>query len=88
MQSFTHLLIECRSRRGGAIKPYLNSHDVLDVIEGFSHLSFNYRSFPPAKIKTKPQIFILRKKSGLSDRKGKSFGTTTVRIPQNKKQYR
>ena len=83
---FTHLMIECRSRRAAAMKPYLNTHDVLDIIEGFSHLSFNYRIFPPVRIKTKPQIFILRRRP--FEKKNRPYGTTTVRVEQNKKQYR
>lgn len=86
MQSFTHLLIEGRNKRSSTIKPYIDSHEILDVIEGFSHLSFNYQMFPPIKMKTKPQVFILRKNS--TEKKVVVHGTTKVRLPQKKKHSR
>lgn len=86
MNIFTHLLVEGRSRYSNTIKPYLDTHEILDVVDGFSHLVFDYHVFPPVKIKTKPQIFILRK--NYEDRKSKPYLTTTVRLPQKKKQSR
>lgn len=40
----------------------MKTHDILDVIEGFSGIAFNYNTLPPIKIKTKPSIFILKRK--------------------------
>lgn len=40
----------------------MKTHDILDVIEGFSGITFNYNTLPPIKIKTKPSIFILKRK--------------------------
>lgn len=62
MMHFTHLLIEAKSKYSPNLKPYLKTHDILDSVEGFSQIMFNYNTFPPIKIKTKPMIFILKKK--------------------------
>lgn len=85
MLNFTHLVIEGRSKHSISIKPYLDSHEILDIVEGFSHLSFNYNIFPPIKIKMKPMIFVLKKSV---NEKFKLFGTTTIRLPQKKKQVK
>lgn len=86
MNRFTHLLVEGRSRYSNTIKPYLETHEIVDVVDGFSHLVFNYHVVPPVRIKTKPQIFILRRVE--SEPKAKPYITTTVRLPQKKKQSR
>lgn len=59
---FTHLLIEARSKYSLNLRPFTQSHDVLDTVEGFWHISFNYNNFPPIQIKTRPHIFILKRK--------------------------
>lgn len=64
MMSFTHLLVEAKSKYSQNLKPYLQtkkSHIILDVVEGFSHIAYNYNSFLPIKVKTKPLIFILKR---------------------------
>ncbi|KAL1110299.1 hypothetical protein AAG570_008376 [Ranatra chinensis] len=58
---FTHLLVEAKSKYSQNLKPYSSSHDILDVISGFSYISFNYNSFVPIRIKKKPMIFILKR---------------------------
>jgi len=62
MMTFTHLLLEAKSKYSQNLKPYSKTHDILDSIEGFSHIAFNYNTFPPIRIKTKPMIFILKRK--------------------------
>ncbi|XP_046401433.1 dol-P-Man:Man(7)GlcNAc(2)-PP-Dol alpha-1,6-mannosyltransferase [Ischnura elegans] len=62
MMSFTHLLIEAKSKYSLKLKPYSKTHTILDSVDGFSQVSFNYNSFPPIKIRTRPQIFILKRK--------------------------
>ncbi|XP_065219968.1 probable Dol-P-Man:Man(7)GlcNAc(2)-PP-Dol alpha-1,6-mannosyltransferase [Planococcus citri] len=67
IMSFTHLLIEGRNKYSPSVKPLVdNTHRVLDIVEGFSHLTFSYRSLWPVKIKTKPVILILKKINRLS----------------------
>lgn len=62
MMTFTHLLLEAKSKYSTNIKPYTRTHDILESVEGFSHVVFNYNTFPPIRIKTKPLIFILKRK--------------------------
>ncbi|KAG8233710.1 hypothetical protein J437_LFUL013830 [Ladona fulva] len=62
MMSFTHLLVEAKSKYSLNLKPYSKSHTILDSVEGFSQVTFNYNSFPPIRIRTRPQIFILKRK--------------------------
>ncbi|XP_029178327.1 dol-P-Man:Man(7)GlcNAc(2)-PP-Dol alpha-1,6-mannosyltransferase [Nylanderia fulva] len=62
MLQFTHLLIEGKSKYSPNIKPYLKTHDIIDSIDGFSHITFNYNILPPIRIKTKPSIFIMKRK--------------------------
>ncbi|KAK3925663.1 putative Dol-P-Man:Man(7)GlcNAc(2)-PP-Dol alpha-1,6-mannosyltransferase [Frankliniella fusca] len=59
---FTHLLLEGRSKYSPNLKPYIRTHEIIDVVHSFSHLTFNYNSFIPIQIKTKPSIFVLRRK--------------------------
>lgn len=65
MLQFTHLLTEAKSKYSSNLKPYAKTHDVLEVIEGFAGISFNYNMIPPIRIKTKPSIFILKRKEGV-----------------------
>lgn len=60
--SFTHLIVGSSSRDNENMLPYQHSHYVISSVPGFSHVSFNYNNFPPVKIKTKTQIFLLKKK--------------------------
>ncbi|XP_076645136.1 alg12 alpha-1,6-mannosyltransferase [Halictus rubicundus] len=62
---FTHLLMEAKSKYSPNIKPYLKTHDILDSVEGFSHVSLNYNMLPPIKIKTRPIIFIMKRKANI-----------------------
>nr|CAD7455469.1 unnamed protein product [Timema tahoe] len=62
MMAFTHLLVEAKSKYSSNLKPYAQTHDILEVIEGFSQVVLNYNSFPPIRIKTKPMIFILKRR--------------------------
>ncbi|XP_025191081.1 probable Dol-P-Man:Man(7)GlcNAc(2)-PP-Dol alpha-1,6-mannosyltransferase isoform X2 [Melanaphis sacchari] len=68
LMSFTHLIVGSSSRDNEEMLHYKNTHSVMSTVQGFSHVSFNYNTFPPLKIKTKTQIFLLKKnniKSGV-----------------------
>lgn len=65
MMQFTHLLLEAKSKYSQNLKPYSKTHDILGSVDGFSQISLNYKLFPPIRIKTKPMIFILKRKSAL-----------------------
>jgi len=62
---FTHLLMEAKSKYSPNIKPYLKTHDIIDSVDGFSHITLNHNMLPPIKIKTKPSIFIMKRKSNI-----------------------
>ncbi|KAF0293320.1 putative Dol-P-Man:Man(7)GlcNAc(2)-PP-Dol alpha-1,6-mannosyltransferase [Amphibalanus amphitrite] len=59
MHSFTHLLIEARGKRSSALKPYEETHMILDSVDVFSHIQFNYDHFPPLRLRMRPAIFLL-----------------------------
>ncbi|XP_024935668.1 probable Dol-P-Man:Man(7)GlcNAc(2)-PP-Dol alpha-1,6-mannosyltransferase isoform X2 [Cephus cinctus] len=65
MLKFTHLLMEAKSKYSPNIKPYLKTHDILDSVDGFSHIALNYNMIPPIRIKTKPTIFIMKRKPNI-----------------------
>ncbi|KAB7503712.1 putative Dol-P-Man:Man(7)GlcNAc(2)-PP-Dol alpha-1,6-mannosyltransferase [Armadillidium nasatum] len=62
IRSFTHILVEAKAKYAYNLKHYTTSHKILDHIEAFSHLHFNYMNFPPVKIRVKPAIYILENK--------------------------
>lgn len=65
MLQFTHLLMEAKSKYSPNIKPYLKTHDIIDSVDGFSHIALNYRMLPPVRIKTRPTIFIMKRKTNI-----------------------
>lgn len=67
MYEFTHLIAEAKSRYSANLKPYASTHDILDTIEAFHQINFNYFSIPPVSIKTKPVLFILRRRENYGD---------------------
>ncbi|XP_023709823.1 probable Dol-P-Man:Man(7)GlcNAc(2)-PP-Dol alpha-1,6-mannosyltransferase isoform X2 [Cryptotermes secundus] len=78
---FTHLLLEARSKYSQNLKPYSRTHDILDSVEGFSHIAFNYNTFPPIRIKTKPMIFILKRKEVKLKYIENELSTDTEEVP-------
>lgn len=62
MYQYTHLIVEAKSKFSPNLKPYLNTHEIIDYIEAFHHVSFNYLTIPPVKVKTKPVLFLLKRK--------------------------
>lgn len=62
---FTYLIVESNSQDNQSILSYKETHYIINSVAGFSHVSFNYNSFPPIKIKTKTQIFVLKKNTGV-----------------------
>lgn len=67
MYEYTHLIVEAKSRYSQNLKPYISTHDVIDTIEAFQQISFNYFTIPPIKIKTKPVLFILKRRESYQD---------------------
>ena len=60
---FSHMLVEAKSKYSLNLKPFRKTYDILESIEGFSQIHLNYNMFPPIQIKTKPMIFILKRKN-------------------------
>ncbi|KYQ53467.1 putative dolichyl-P-Man:Man(7)GlcNAc(2)-PP-dolichyl-alpha-1, 6-mannosyltransferase [Trachymyrmex zeteki] len=79
MLQFTHLLIEGRNQFSPNIKPYLKTYDIIDSIDGFSHITLNYNMLPPVRIKTKPSIFIMKRKSNITYDTNKASSQTSVK---------
>lgn len=67
MYKFTHLIAEAKSKFSTNLKPYAYTHDVIDTIESFHQISFNYLTLPPVKIKTRPVLFILRRRENYKE---------------------
>lgn len=64
---YTHLISEAKSRYSSNLKPYVSTHDIIDSIEAFHQITFNYLTIPPIKIKTKPVLFILKRRDNYRD---------------------
>lgn len=79
MLQFTHLLMEAKSKYSPNIKPYLKTHDIIDSIDGFSHVTLNNNILLPMKIKTKPSIFIMKRKSNIKYDPNKARSRTSVK---------
>lgn len=67
LYQYTHLIVEGKSKFSNSLKPYAVTHEVIDTIEAFHQLSFNYLTIPPIKIKTKPVLFILRRRDNYKE---------------------
>ncbi|XP_071572133.1 dol-P-Man:Man(7)GlcNAc(2)-PP-Dol alpha-1,6-mannosyltransferase [Temnothorax nylanderi] len=80
MLQFTHLLMEARSKYSPNIKPYLRTHDIIDPIDGFSHITLNHNMLPPIRIKTKPSIFIMKRKSNIKYDPNKAKSRSSVKM--------
>ncbi|KAI4489855.1 hypothetical protein M0804_004037 [Polistes exclamans] len=85
MLQYSHLLIEAKSKYSPNIKPYLKTHEILDSIDGFSHITLNYNILPPIRIKTKPTIFIIKRKANIKydPNKAKVAKYSTDNLSQN-----
>lgn len=67
LMQYTHLLVEARSKYSLSLRPFSYTHTMLDFVEGFWHVSFNYHHFPPMEIKTRPQVFLLKRNADYED---------------------
>ncbi|XP_071630483.1 dol-P-Man:Man(7)GlcNAc(2)-PP-Dol alpha-1,6-mannosyltransferase [Temnothorax longispinosus] len=82
MLQFTHLLMEARSKYSPNIKPYLRTHDIIDSTDGFSHITLNHNMLPliTIRIKTKPSIFIMKRKSNIKYDPNKAKSRSSVKM--------
>ncbi|RZC38234.1 dol-P-Man:Man(7)GlcNAc(2)-PP-Dol alpha-1,6-mannosyltransferase [Asbolus verrucosus] len=67
MYEYTHLITEAKSKFSSNLKPYASTHDIIDTVEAFHQISFNYFTIPPMKIRTKPVLFILRRRDNYEE---------------------
>ena len=67
MYDFTHLIVEAKNKFSSNVRPYISTHDIVDTVEAFHQISFNYFTFSPIRIKTRPVLFTLRRKDNYRD---------------------
>lgn len=60
LMTFTHLIVEAKSKHAYAVRRYSHTHQVMGSVEAFSQIRSTYHHFPPIRIKTKPSLFILK----------------------------
>ena len=63
LMTFTHLIVEGKNKGSFNVRPYAKSHDIVAVVEAFSHVRSTYTHFPPIRIKSKPCLFILKNRN-------------------------
>ena len=63
LRMFTHLIIDAKSKHAYNLRPYVDTHEILAHVDGFSHIRSSYNHFPPIQIKSKPCLFILKNKN-------------------------
>ncbi|KAL1501070.1 hypothetical protein ABEB36_006468 [Hypothenemus hampei] len=84
---FTHLIEEGKSKYASNLKILAATHDIIDSVEAFHQISFNYFTIPPVKIKTKPVLFILRRRNDYKEilaLKGKHFEKENIKLAKEK----
>ncbi|XP_012540418.1 probable Dol-P-Man:Man(7)GlcNAc(2)-PP-Dol alpha-1,6-mannosyltransferase [Monomorium pharaonis] len=79
MLQFTHLLMEAKSKYSQNVKFYLKTHDIIDSIDAFSHITLSNNLLPPIRIKTKPSIFIMKRKSNIKYDPNKARSPTFIK---------
>ena len=60
---FTHLLVEAESMDDKNLKPFEQSHQILDFVRSFKGIYFTHDKIPLPKIRWLPKIFILKKRN-------------------------
>lgn len=63
MMSCTYLLIEGRSAFSSSVVSYQDTHDIVDSIPAYAYFKVDYTTFPPIKVRTKPRILLLRRRT-------------------------
>ncbi|XP_053659809.1 probable Dol-P-Man:Man(7)GlcNAc(2)-PP-Dol alpha-1,6-mannosyltransferase [Anopheles marshallii] len=69
LHRFDYLLTEAQDKYSDKMRVLSQTHEIVEFVECFSSIGLQYRSVLPVKIKTKPCIFIMRRRYDLaSDR--------------------
>jgi len=61
MLQFTHLLVETRTAGLDSLSYYKDTHQVEDVIHGYSSIQLSRHSIPPVTVLTEPKIYLLKR---------------------------
>lgn len=77
---FTHLIEEAKSKYASNLKVLAATHDIIESIDSFHQIAFNYLTVPPVKIKTKPVLFILKRRDNYKEVLAMK-GTTLAKTP-------
>ncbi|KAJ8963153.1 hypothetical protein NQ318_018618 [Aromia moschata] len=56
LYQYTHLIAEAKSKFSSSLKPYAATHDIIDTVEAFHQISFNYFTIPPENYKELLQL--------------------------------
>uniref|UniRef100_A0A2M4BGQ3 Mannosyltransferase n=1 Tax=Anopheles marajoara TaxID=58244 RepID=A0A2M4BGQ3_9DIPT len=62
LHHFDYLIAEARDKYSDNMRLLLQTHEILEFVECFNSIGLQYKSALPVKIKTKPCIFIMRRR--------------------------
>ena len=62
MLEFTHVMVGVSDSAAAELRPYHDTHSVISVVEAFSRLQLNLRTWPSLKIITEPRIYLLKRR--------------------------
>ncbi|XP_062539479.1 probable Dol-P-Man:Man(7)GlcNAc(2)-PP-Dol alpha-1,6-mannosyltransferase [Armigeres subalbatus] len=65
LHSFDYLLTEARDKYSDEMRLLGQTHEILEFVECFNSIGLQYKSLLPVKIKTKPCIFIMKRRQSL-----------------------
>lgn len=66
LHKFSHLLVEARNKYSKEMKILQQTHDIVEFVECFNNIGIQHKSLFPVKIKTKPCVFILKRKANMT----------------------
>nr|XP_029716703.1 LOW QUALITY PROTEIN: probable Dol-P-Man:Man(7)GlcNAc(2)-PP-Dol alpha-1,6-mannosyltransferase [Aedes albopictus] len=69
LHQFDYLLTEARDKYSDEMRLLGQTHEILEFVECFNSIGLQYRSLLPVKIKTKPCIFIMKRRPGVDPRR-------------------
>uniref|UniRef100_A0A2M3Z274 Mannosyltransferase n=1 Tax=Anopheles braziliensis TaxID=58242 RepID=A0A2M3Z274_9DIPT len=67
LHRFDYLIAEARDKYSDNMRLLLQTHEILEFVECFNSIGLQYKSALPVKIKTKPCIFIMRRRYDMGD---------------------
>ena len=62
MMEFSHLMVGVSNSSSAELLSYHDTHSIINVVEAFSRLQLNLRTWPPLEIITEPRIYLLKRK--------------------------